>query len=58
LERPDLPETVEVAAVVTPEGRPWTRWLLLAALLFLGLEWALTRSPSPGVQAAVGEEGR
>jgi hypothetical protein len=59
LERPDLPATVEVAAILSPEGRPWTPWLLLAALAFLALEVALTRSagrrsPRPGTVTGVG----
>jgi len=44
LERPDLPATVAVAAILAPEGRELTRWLLLAALGLLGLEVFLTWS--------------
>lgn len=57
LERSDLPTTVGVAAVLAPEGRELTRWLLLAALALLGLEVVLTRSNGRGSTRVAGPRG-
>jgi hypothetical protein len=43
IERPDLPATVDVGALIAAEGVPLTRWLVFLALALLGLEAAMTR---------------
>ncbi len=57
LERSDLPASVEVAAILTSEGREFTKWLLLAALGLLGLEVLLTRSGGRSPTRSAGPKG-
>jgi len=43
LERPDLAAFIDVASLAASEGYALTRWLVVLALLLLGVELALTR---------------